>query len=296
MRSLVTGAAGFIGSHLVDRLLSMGHSVIAIDNESAESNENFYWNELAENYKYNICDYELTRKLYENIDYVFHLAAEARIQPSIKNPLLSFKTNTIGTATVLQCSREANVKRVIYSSTSSAYGKNPVPNIETQPDDCLTPYSVSKVAGEKACKMYYELFGLETVILRYFNVYGDRQPLAGEYAPVIGLFERQVKSDQPMTIVGNGEQRRSFTYIDDAIEANISAAYADIPQEFMGTVFNIGYEKNYSINEIAELFGGDKINIPPRLGESKETLPNISKARNILGWKPKYSLEEYLKS
>ena len=155
MKSLVTGGAGFIGSNLVDRLIALGHEVVVIDNEFSEVHEQFYWNDKAENYKYDICDYEKTRPLYDGVDYVFHIAAEARIQPAIKNPIQAVKINSVGTCTVLQCAREAGVKKVMYSSTSSAYGRvNTPPNVETQPDDCLNPYSVSKVSGEKLCKMY----------------------------------------------------------------------------------------------------------------------------------------------
>jgi UDP-glucose 4-epimerase len=172
MKSLVTGGAGFIGSNLVDKLIELGHEVVVIDNESSQSNEMFYWNKKANNYKLDIRDYKNTRPLYDGVDYVFHIAAESRIQPAIENPVEAVSVNSVGTATVLQCAREAGVKRVMYSSTSSAYGKNPIPNFETQPDDCLNPYSVSKVNGEKLCKMYTDLFGLHTIIYRYFNVYG----------------------------------------------------------------------------------------------------------------------------
>ena len=189
-KSLVTGGAGFIGSNLVDRLVEIGHEVVVIDNESAESNEQFYWNDKAYNYKYDIRDYENTRPLYEGVDFVFHLAAESRIQPAIENPINAISLNSVGTCTVLQCSREAGVNRVIYSSTSSGYGMNQSPNIETQPDDCLNPYSVSKVNGEKLCRMYTKLYGLPTISFRYFNVYGERQPIRGQYAPVIGIFLR----------------------------------------------------------------------------------------------------------
>ncbi len=183
-KSLVTGGAGFIGSNLVDQLLSMGHEVTVVDNEFSTCHEQFYWNKDAYNVKGDIRDYKLMRNAFANgQDYVFHLAAEARIQPAIENPIEAVSINSVGTCTVLQCAREAGVKRVMYSSTSSSYGMNPFPNVETQPDDCLNPYSVSKVNGEKLCTMYTNLFGLDTVIFRYFNVYGERQPLRGQYTP-----------------------------------------------------------------------------------------------------------------
>jgi UDP-glucose 4-epimerase len=337
MKVIVTGGFGFIGSHIVDRLIEEGHQVIVIDNESAECHEQFYHNPKAHNYKFDICDYENIRPLFEGVDYVFHLAAEARIQPSLINPLLTVRTNSLGTSTILQCAREAGVKRVIYSSTSSAYGRKHyqpqslqrssvqstgldyLNNYRTQSrqglsvqstgtgywwkgltenmeDDCLTPYSVSKVSGEKMCKMYSELFGLDTAILRYFNVYGEREPTKGQYAPVIGKFLRQVSLGEPMTIVGDGEQRRDFTYIKDVVDANILCMKCE--GELGGEMFNIGTGKNYSINEIADMVGGSNykvVFIPERKGESRVTLANRSKAENILGWFPKRNLEEYIK-
>jgi len=295
MKSLVTGGAGFIGSNIVDKLLELGHQVIVIDNESSDAHESFYWNPLADNYKLDVCDYEEIRPLFNNVDYVFHLAAEARIQPTIINPIKAVKTNTLGTATVLQCAREAKVKRVVYSSTSSGYGLNDVPNIETQPDDCLNPYSVSKISGEKLCSMYYELFDLETVILRYFNVYGLREPTKGQYAPVIGIFKRQKEAGEPLTIVGDGEQRRDFTHVFDVVSANILAATTNLASEFLGTVFNIGTGINYSVNEISKFYNHKTINIPARVGESRVTLANNKKAAQNLNWKPKENLNEYFR-
>jgi UDP-glucose 4-epimerase len=228
------------------------------------------------------------------VDFVFHIAAESRIQPAINNPINAISINSVGTVTVLQCSREAGVKRVTYSSTSSAYGKNPIPNIETQPDDCLNPYSVSKVNGEKLCKMYTELFGLPTVFFRYFNVYGERQPTKGQYAPVVGLFIKQAQNDEDLTIVGDGEQRRDFTHVSDVVDANILAATAKLLVEDFGQLYNIGNGKNYSVNEIAKMISNKTINIPPRLGEARETLANNEKAKLILGWNPKIDLKDWL--
>ena len=296
MKSLVTGGAGFIGSNLVDALIELGHEVVVIDNESAESNEEFYWNDKAQNYKYDICDYEKTRPLYECVDCVFHLAAEARIQPAILNPIKTINTNCVGTVTVLQCAREAGVKKVIYSSTSSGYGFNESPNHENQRDDCLNPYSVSKVAGEKICKMYNDLFGLKTISFRYFNVYGERQPLRGQYAPVVGIFLRQRKDNEALTIVGDGEQRRDFTHVSDVVQANILAATKDIDDEFYGELYNVGNGINYSINEIANSISENQINIPARIGESRTTLANNGKLRTIFGWRPQANLMDWIKT
>lgn len=294
MKSLVTGGAGFIGSHLVDKLLELGHEVVVIDNEYADCHEQFYWNEKAQNYKYDIRDYENTRPLYEGVDYVFHTAAEARIQPAILNPIEAVSINCVGTVTVLQCAREAGVKKVMYSSTSSGYGFNEPPNEETQIDDCLNPYSVSKVSGEKLCSMYTKLFGVKTVIFRYFNVYGERSPLRGQYAPVIGIFLRQRGDKESLTIVGDGEQRRDFTHVSDVVQANILAATVDADKKVYGLVYNVGNGVNYSINEIADSISDNQVNIPPRVGESRITLANNSRLKTTFGWEPKVNLMEWI--
>lgn len=292
MRCIVTGGAGFIGSHIVDRLVSMGADVLVIDNESAIAHDQFYYNKDAEYYKRDICDYENIKDLFWKIDYVFHLAAESRIQPTLENPLLAFKTNTVGTATVLQCAREAGVKRVIYSSTSSAYGLSNTPPLrETMPDDCLNPYSVSKVAGEKACKMYTDLFELETITFRYFNVYGPREPVKGPYAPVVGLFLRQKAAGEPLTIIGDGLQRRDFTHVSDVVDANISAITNGIP----GNLYNIGTGKNNSVLELAKMISDDVKYLPARLGEARETLACNNKAYEELKWKPAKRIEDYIR-
>jgi len=309
MKALVTGGAGFIGSNLVDRLIADGHEVTVIDNESSDAHDQFYWNPAAQNYKYDINDYTRIRKLYEGVDTVFHLAAEARIQPCIQNPLKAVEANVLGTASVLQCARVCGVKRVIYSSTSAAYGlKNTPPLVETMPNDCLNPYSVTKTSGEELCKMYSKLYGLETIVFRYFNVYGERQPLRGQYAPVIGIFLRQRAAGEPMTIVGDGDQRRDFTHVSDVVEANIRASQFTAPDYDItetescrihrgwewGQIYNIGTGVNYSVNEIAALMGGETVNIPPRLGESRTTLANASKAKIHLGWTPQVCLEDWI--
>lgn len=293
-KSLVTGGAGFIGSHVVDKLLEMGHEVVCYDNESAESNEEFYWNPKAFNVKGDIRNYGLLKHCMDGVDYVFHLAAEARIQPAILNPIEAVSINCVGTVTVLQCAREAGVKKVIYSSTSSGYGFNELPNDETQRDDCLNPYSVSKVSGEKLCSMYTDLFGLKTVIFRYFNVYGDRSPISGQYAPVIGIFLRQRRDNEPLTIVGDGEQRRDFTHVSDVVQANILAATTEVDDECYGQLYNVGNGANYSINEIADAVSENQTNIPPRIGEARTTLANNTKLKTTFGWEPKVNLMEWI--
>jgi UDP-glucose 4-epimerase len=293
-KCIVTGGAGFIGSNLVDELINLDYEVIVIDDESSESHENFYYNDKAVYYKLNICD-EKTKDLYNGVDYVFHMAAESRIPKSIANPVETIITNVVGTSKVLQFSREAKVKRVMYSSTSSGYGlKNEIPNIESQPDDCLNPYSVSKVAGEKICKMYSDLFELPTIVFRYFNVYGERQPIKGQYAPVTGVFIRQKNAGEPLTIVGDGEARRDYVYVKDIVKANIMASTAEISPEHYGTVFNVGTGVNYSVNEIADMISDNQVNVPPRQGEAKESLADTTKIFELIGWTPEVELKNWI--
>ena len=291
--SLVTGGAGFIGSHIVEQLISLGHEVVVVDNEYSD-NENFYWRKDTYNVNIDITDKAL-KNAFTNVDYVFHLAAEARIGPSIENPVNAVNINTLGTCNVLQCARDAGVKKVMYSSTSSGYGLNSSPNDETQPDDCLNPYSVSKVAGEKICKMYTDLFGLKTVIFRYFNVFGERAPKKGQYAPVIGIFLRQLAAGEKLTIVGDGEQRRDFVYVKDVANANIMAALSNADDEAYGQVYNVGSGKNYSVNDIASFISNDTINIPPRVGEARNSLANIDKIYKTFAWKPQTDVESWIR-
>ena len=294
MKSLVTGGAGFIGSNLVDQLLKIGHDVVCIDNEFSDIHDQFYWNDKAENHLLDIRDYENTRPLYEGVDYVFHIAAEARIQPSILNPIEAVSINSVGTCTVLQCAREAGVKRVMYSSTSSGYGMNDYPNVETQPDDCLNPYAVSKVNGEKLCTMYTNLFDVPTVVFRYFNVYGERQPLRGQYTPVVGIFLRQLRDGESLTIVGDGEQRRDFTHVSDVVNANVMAALSNQEPEAFGQVYNVGTGSNYSVNEIAAMVSKNTVYLPPRIGESRVTLANNEKIEKTFGWRPQVKIEDWI--
>ena len=292
MKSIVTGGAGFIGSHVVDRLVELGHDVIVIDNQSATAHDQFYFNDKAEYHCISITNSYISG-LFQDVDYVFHLAAEARIQPALENPELAIETNILGTCKILKYALDYGVKRVMYSSTSSAYGLiNPIPHKEDMKKDCLNPYSITKTAGEDFCKMYTNLYGLETVTFRYFNVYGERQPTKGQYAPVVGLFQRQSAAGEPMTIVGDGEQTRDYTHVSDVVAANIAAMTA--PEEACGELFNIGTGTNYSVNDIARMVGGEVKYIPARLGEARDTLADISKTKRILNWEPKVKLEDWL--
>jgi len=295
MYSLVTGGSGFIGSNLVDYLLSKGERVICIDNESA-NNDKFYWsdNDRVISLKVDICNYKELRNCFMNVKHVYHLAAESRLQPAIENPIQAVHRNCVGTATVLQCAREAGVERFIYSSTSSGYGNNPVPNVETQPDDCLNPYSASKIAAEKFCKMYTNLYGLETVILRYFNVFGDRSPTKGQYAPVIGIFQRQKDAGEPLTIVGDGSQKRDFIHVKDVARANYLASIMPL-KGHAGEVFNVGSGKCVSVQSIADAISDNQTYIPKRPGEMDVTFANISKIANVLGWMPEIDVLDWIK-
>ena len=302
MRSLVTGGAGFIGSHLVDKLLEMGHQVTVVDNESSICNQKFYWNDKAWNVKADISDAQVMEQVFScvnegmpKIDWVFHLAAYSRIQIALKNPVGCVRTNVLGTTTLLQNAREHGVKAFVNSSTSSSYGlKNEPPLREDMTPDCLNPYSVSKVAAENMCNMYSDLFDLNIVNLRYFNVYGDRQPLLGQYAPVVGLFLEQHKKGEAFTIVSDGEQRRDFTHVDDVVRANIAAA--ERASDISGELINVGTGTNYSVNEIADMICNQytKNFIPPRPAEARVTLADISKAKKLLGYMPSIEISDWI--
>ena len=292
-KALVTGGCGFIGSNLVDSLINKGWEVIVIDNLSSEFHEQFYYNDKATYYEYDILNFDKIRPLFEGVDHVFHLAAESRIQPAILNPIHAVSVNSVGTCNILQAAREAGCDRVIYSSTSSAYGLvNTPPLKEDMPKDCLNPYSISKVNGEELCKMYTDLFGLKTITFRYFNVYGDRQCTKGQYAPVIGLFLRQKEAGEKMTVVGDGLQTRDYTNVEDVVQANILAM--EVEKGF-GEIYNVGTGKEYSILDLVKIIGGEYEHIPERIGECRFTRADITKSKSILGYNPKVKLEDYLK-
>ena len=301
MTALVTGGGGFIGSNLVDALVKAGHKVISVDNKSANAS-GYYKNANSIIYNSDInCDAFLSELFgLHEIDTVFHLAADARIQYAVKYPMKVFDNNFTATARLLSFCKEYEVKRFIMSSTSSIYGvKNTPPLKEDMSADCLTAYAISKHAAEEACTMYYRLYGLETVILRYFNVYGPREPDKGEYSTLIKRFSMQRDAGENMTIVGDGKQTRDFTHVDDVVRANILAAKASLPaslyNEVFGGVFNIGTGKSYSVLKIAEMIGGRTEFVPARDGEARDTLANIDKAKALLHWEPTKWVEDYIR-
>ena len=293
MKCIVTGGAGFIGSNLVDKLINDGHDVIIIDNLSTGKEENI--NPNAKFYKKDITQMRRNSDftMFEGVDVVFHTAALARVQPSIDDPVQFDKVNVGGTLQMLKASVDYGVKRFVYSASSSAYGDtDKLPQKETDPTDPLSPYGVQKMVGEIYCTMFPKVYDIETVSLRYFNVYGERQSLEGAYCLVMGIFAQQRLNGEPMTINGDGEQRRDFTYVGDVVDANIKCA-TTLGFEFNGEVFNIGANDNRSVNDVANLLGGDSINNPPVL-EPRQTRADNSKAKKILNWKTTQNFEEWV--
>tara|TARA_Y100000310_G_C20648334_1_gene797924 strand:+ start:594 stop:1487 length:894 start_codon:yes stop_codon:yes gene_type:complete len=292
MKCIVTGGAGFIGSTLVDTLIKEGHEVAIFDNLSTGFEENI--NPQATFHKLDIANkYDYASKYFSNIDIIFHMACLARVQPSIENPRRYHDTNVNGTLNLLEMARTYKIKRFVFSSSSSVYGDaKSLPTDEKAELNPKSPYALHKIIGEQYCKLYSELYGLETISLRYFNVYGDRQPLRGAYCLVTGIFLQQKLDGLPMTIRGDGTQRRDFTYVEDVVSANIKAGFSKIKWD--GDIFNIGNGNNRSVNELADMLGGDKVYIDPVI-EPKETLANISKAKGLLGWEPTTDINDWIK-
>ena len=297
-KAIVTGGAGFIGSNLVDRLIKQGIEVTILDNLSTGHEKNI--NPLAKFIKCDISlgpgfrSYDLMEIAMKDADVVFHLAALARVQPSIEDPFKYNEVNINGTLNVLFAAHKAGVKRVIYSASSSCYGNNKTfPTPETEKTNPLSPYGLQKHIGEQYCKMFSEVYGLDTVSLRYFNVYGERMLLEGAYCLVLGIFAKQILEGKPLTINNDGEQRRDFTHVGDIINANILAATYE--KRLNGDVFNIGNGDNYSVNEVAKMFGGKTIE-GKKVLEPFQTLADNSKAELELNWKPKGNLPLWIKN
>ena len=294
MKYVITGGAGFIGSNLVERLVKEGSKVHVIDNFSFGKLENC-------NKKAHYCNIDLSQKsnfnqvkeVCKNADSVFHLACIARVQPSIKNPVEYEMNNTISTVNILKASVESNVRRFIYSSSSSVYGNQTnLPLKEDFKTNPLSPYGAQKLYGEILCKTFSKVYGLETVSLRYFNVYGEKQNIDGAYALVIGIFLNQRFNEKSLTVRGDGSQRRDFTYVGDVVRANILASNSE--HVGSGEIINIGNGKNKSINEIASYVGGKIKYIEPVL-EPFETLADNLKAKKLLNWEPKQDVKSWIK-
>ena len=292
MRILVTGGAGFIGSHLVDRLIKENHKVIVIDNLTTGKEENI--NPQAEFYNLDIYDFEKIKPLFEKIDFVFHLAAIPQILVSIKDPVETSKVNILGTINVFKAAIEAKVKRVIFASSSSVYGnQEKLPLKENMRPNPVNPYALQKLVGEQFAKLFTKLYGIPIISLRYFNVYGPRININSDYSSVIGKFLKQKAEGKPLTIFGNGEQTRDFCYIDDVVDATIKAMKSKKLKG--GEVINIGSGKSYSINYLADLIGGKRKYLAPREGDVKHTQADITLAKKLLTWQPKVSFEEGLR-
>ena len=300
MRCLVTGGAGFIGSNLVDRLIGDGHKVVVIDDLSTGKEENI--NPKAKFYQYDIKQLshwpiDIWKK--HKYDIVFHTAAKARVQPSIEDPIEYHDVNVNGTLNMLKFCVDKGVKRFVYSSSSSVYGDTKyTPTSENTTLNLMSPYALQKLIGEQYCKLFSKLYKLETVCLRYFSVYGERQPLEGAYSLVTGIFINQILNKKPLTINGDGKQRRDFTYVGDVVDANIRAS--ESKTKFNGDIFNIGNGSNRSVNELAVMMVGlpnhagayPRIHRPPVI-EPEETLADNSKAWEGLQWTPSTTIETW---
>lgn len=292
MRALVTGGAGFIGSHLVDRLLRDGHDVAVIDDLSTGRLSNFdsvRGHPRLVVHEADVAAHAKIRPLFQGVDRVFHLAALADIVPSVSNPQAYYHVNVTGTFSVLEAARLAGVRRFVYAASSSCYGIPDVcPTPETADMRPQYPYALTKYLGEQLTSHWHQVYGLRTVSLRFFNVYGPRSRSSGTYGAVLGVFLAQKLAGQPFTVVGDGSQTRDFTFVSDVVAAMVAAADSDIA----GEAFNVGSGGTYSVNQIVALLGGDVVHIPKRPGEPDCTFGDIRKIRRVLGWKPSVSLDE----
>jgi len=275
---LVTGGLGFIGSHLVESLLEeKNNKITVVDNLCSESSSR---DNMRDGVDYIIEDIRNmdSLRLSEDFDIVFHLAALARIQPSFLNPVKYFSIDAFGTAQVLEHARKCKA-RVVYAGSSSAFG-----------GPMLNPYAFAKYTGEQLCEMYSKVYGLSTVTARFFNVYGLRQPVSGPYATVVGVFENQFSNGEPLTITGNGEQRRDFTHVSDIVSGLITLSQ----QKWSAPMFQLGTGVNYSINQLASFFSDSTIYIPPRPGEADITLADVEPISKSTSWRAIVNLQEYV--
>jgi UDP-glucose 4-epimerase len=296
MKYLVTGGAGFIGSHMVDLLLKRKQQVVVIDNLASGNLKNL------EHHKSNpdltlviddISNHDGIVEHFKGIDVVFHFAALADIVPSIDFPMKYHNSNVNGTISVLESCRKHNVKRIIYAASSSCYGlPDKFPTDEQQPIKCQYPYAVTKYMGEEYAIYWHKIYKMNITSMRFFNVYGPRSRTSGTYGAVFGVFLAQKINNQPYTVVGDGSQTRDFTFVTDIVEACYIASENN---HCAGEIFNVGSGNTYSINQLVQLLGGPVVHIPKRPGEPDSTYADISKIRRVLNWNPKISFEEGIK-
>jgi UDP-glucose 4-epimerase len=289
---LVTGGAGFIGSHLVDRLLSDGHSVVVLDNFSSGHPKNL--KHLSDHprlavHQVDIADAAAIKELFSGVDWVFHLAALADIVPSIEQPLEYHRSNVDGTIAVLEGARAAGVKRFIYAASSSCYGlAKQFPTPESAPIKAEYPYALTKYLAECYVMHWQQVYKLPCLSLRLINVYGPRARTTGAYGAVFGVFLAQKLAGRPFTIVGDGSQTRDFTFVSDVVDAFVTAVESNLT----GEIFNVGSGGTYSVNRLVDLLGGERQYIPKRPGEPDCTYADITKIKQVLGWQPKVGFDE----
>lgn len=294
-KCLVTGGAGFIGSHLVERLLKDGHQVQVIDNLSTGRRLNLA--HLSDNPKLafreaDIADPSAIAPAFAGVEWVFHMAALADIVPSIQQPMAYHRSNVDGTIAVLECARHAGVKRFLYTASSSCYGiPDAFPTPETAAIRPQYPYALTKNVGEQYAMHWAQVYKLPVVSLRLFNVYGPRSRTSGTYGAVFGVFLAQHIHGKPLTVVGDGTQTRDFTFVTDVVDAFVTAAASDV----IGEIVNVGSTNTYSVNRLAELIGGEVVHIPKRPGEPDCTFADTTKIARLLHWKPRVSLEQGVK-
>ena len=290
---LVSGGAGFIGSHLTDKLIEKGHNVVVIDNLSTGKKENL--NPQADFYNLDICDFDKIKPLFKDINYVFHLAAIPRVPISVEDPVGTSKVNILGTINVFKAGIDAKVKRIVFASSSSVYGdQTRLPLQEDMIPNPISPYALQKLVGEQFAKLFTNLYKTPIICLRYFNVYGPRIDFDSDYSLVIGKFLKQKAEGKPLTIYGDGEQTRGFCYVDDIAEANIKAMESEKLKG--GEVINISSGDSQTINYLAKLIGGQVQYLSVRLGDILHTKADTARAENLLNWQPNVLFEEGFKN
>ena len=299
MHYLVTGGAGFIGSHICDRLLAEGHQVRILDNFSTGKHENIPASDDVEVIEGDVGDFDTVKSAMQDINMVFHEAAIASVPETVGNPLASERVNYRGTLNILEAARHAGVQRVMFACSAAVYGDLPeLPKQESMPVKPLSPYAVDKLASEQACQMYTHLYGLETVSLRYFNVFGPRQDPSSPYSGVISIFTDFINQGKQPTIYGDGEQTRDFVYVSDVVEANILASTSP---SAAGKAFNVATNGKLSINDLLKTICNIKGALfepgykPGREGDIRHSRGDISAAQQQLGWKPVVGFEEGLR-